>query len=248
MSLNHSEATEESSLLVKMSTEGSRLPKSIYSLYLGVQFQHVEKSTLDADLISAINILTLVSYILQQLLSILFFIVALLRLIDVKDDGMKLFDGTLYLSFGEKCLLFIFGLLMTLVLMLLKVSGKWRVFNQVSQKNDSFWIKASNYAPYVIDLCCLAGMIMFMLVSISFSDLLIPPVIVWFILNIDEFCYDSLITLCPDKIIESLLYSNIVDEVCTEGIKAMKTTVIGSTIGWSLIIIMFIIFFFALDE
>lgn len=243
-----SQPTEESALLDNMTTEGSKLPKSVYSLYIGVQFQHVEKSTVNADLISSINIFALLTYILQQVLSIIFFVVALLRLLDVKDAGGKLFDETALLSFDQKLLLFVFGLLMAHVLMLLKVSAKWRVFNQISQLGDSFWIKASNYAPYIIDICCLGGMIMLMLVGISFSDLLIPVIIVWFILSIDEFCYDSLLTLCPDETIESLLYSNKVDQVCQDGLGVSKKTVMGATIGWLLIIIMFIIFFFVLDE
>lgn len=240
--------TEESALLNNMTTEGSKLPKSVYSLYIGVQFQHVEKSTINADLISAINIFALISYILQQVLSVIFFIAALLRLLDFKDAGGKLFEETPLLSFDQKLLLFVWGLLMAHVLMVLKVSAKWRVFNQISQLGDSFWIKAANYAPYPIDLCCLGGMIIYMLVAISFSDLLVPVIVVWFMLSIDELCYDALLTLCPDETIESLLYSSKVDQVCNDGLSVAKKTVIGATIGWILITIMFIVFFFALDK
>ena len=101
MSDHLSQPTEESALLSDMSDQGSKLPKSIYSLYIGVAFQHVENSTINADLISSIKIFTLVAYILQQALSVIFFVAALLRLLDVKDAGMKLFDETPLLSFDQ---------------------------------------------------------------------------------------------------------------------------------------------------
>ena len=247
MSEKPGKPTEESALL-KEHNMTSKLPKSIYSLYIGVRCNHVEKSTINPDLIIAINGFALLSYILQQALSVILFVVALLRLLDVKDDGMKLFAETALLSFDQKLLLFIFGLLMGDVLILFKVMPKWGAFSQLSKKTDSTCLKASNYAPYVIDLCCMGGMVIFMLVGISFSDLLIPVIVVWFILSIDEFCYDSLLTLCPDEIIESLLCSPNVDEICNDGLTKAKTTFIGTTIGWSLIVIMFIIFFYVLDE
>ena len=176
------------------------------------------------------------------------FIVALLRLLDVKNDGIALFAKTSLLSFDEKLLLCIFGLLINYVTMILKVAVKWHIFIAIARLGDSIWIIAANYAPYLIDLCCLGGMVILMLVSISFSDLLIPPIIVWFILSIDEFIYNSLLNLCPNEIIESLLCSNKVNQVCHDGFNYAKKTMIGSTIGWLLIVIMFIIFFFALDK
>eukprot|EP01084_Bolivina_argentea_P317298 550125_1 len=208
MSLNQESSVEEVSFL--SNNKVSKLPKSIYSLWLGLQFKH---APINKVLNISINLFALLCIVTQIALSGILLYVGAYKTIDDYKNNIKLFGKTPALTFTQKLLLFNFGILVSLIFVL-RHSAKWRIFHEICKLQNSMFIKVLSLGPDVTDLFAYPAFIMLMLVSMQWSDILCAVIVLWFILSVDEYCYDTLLILCPDNVIEALLISDKINQIC----------------------------------